>query len=120
MEELLGSQGIGAVAVGDEAEAFWQLPEMAEGHTHRHDAGTNAAVVRDLIAKDGALCGIHDEPDIGLEAAYLDVGFVRGESVPGAIVVAVHERLYAHGGSLAVVGDLLVGDGYVVEVLEGQ
>ncbi len=108
MEELLGSERICAVAVSDEAEAFWELPEMAEGHAHGQDAGAHAAVARDTVPEDGALCGIHDEPDTGLQAADLDAGLVGGKGIAGAIVIAVYERLDADGGSPAVVCDLLV------------
>ena len=45
MEELLGGQGVGAVAVCDEAEAFRELLEVPEGHAHGQDAGAYAAVV---------------------------------------------------------------------------
>ena len=38
------------------------------------DAGADSTVVRDLIADDGASSSIHDKPDIGLDAPYLDVG----------------------------------------------
>ena len=119
MEELLGGQWVCAVAIGDEAEALWKLLEVAESHAHGQDARADAAAVRDAVSKDGALCGVHDEPDIGLEAADLDVGLVSGEGIAGAIVIAVYERLVAVGGSLAVVCDLLVRDGNAVEVLKG-
>ena len=118
MEELLGSQGVGAVAVGDKAEALWELFEMAESHAHGHDAGSHTAVIRDSVSKDGAICGIHDEPDVSLKAADLDIGLIRGKGCAGTVIVVVHERLYADGGCLAVVGDLLVGDGYAVKVFQ--
>ena len=120
MEELLGSQGIGAVAVGDEAEVFRELFEVSEGHAHGKDAGTDIAAVRDAVAEDGALCGVHDEPDVSLDAADLDIGLIGGEGAASSIIVAVHERLYAEGGGLTVVGDLLVGDGDAIEIPEGQ
>ena len=108
MEELLGSQRVGTVAVGDEAEAFWELLEMAESHAHGHDAGAHATVVRDPVSQDGAFCGIHDEPDVGLEAADLDIGLIRGKGSAGTVIVGVHKWLNADSGGPAVVGDLLV------------
>lgn len=42
-----------------------KLVEVPEDHTHYQDAGTNNTVVGDPESEDGALCGIHDEPDIG-------------------------------------------------------
>ncbi len=50
MEELLGGEGIGAVAIRNKAEAFREFFQMLEGHTHGHDAGAGAPVVRYLIA----------------------------------------------------------------------
>ena len=54
MEELLGGKRIGTVTVGDKTEAVGKLFQVLEGHAHSHDAGTDAAVVRDLIADHGA------------------------------------------------------------------
>lgn len=108
MEELLGSQKIGTVSVGNKAEIFWKLFEVPESHAHCHDAGTDAAVVRDLVTDDGALRSIHDEPDISFDTTNLDIGFIGSESVAGMIVIVVHERFYTDSGSLTVVGDLLV------------
>ena len=119
MEELLGSQGIGAVAISDKAEVFRQLFEMPESHAHSKDTGANVTAVRDTIAEDGALGGIHDEPDIGLNTADLNVSLVSGEGIAGGVIVIVHERLNTEGGGLAVVGDLLVGNGDAIEILEG-
>lgn len=118
MEELLGSQRVGAVAVGNETEVFRELPEVSEGHAHRHGAGTHATVVRELVSQNGAFCGIHDEPNVSLETADLDISLVRSKSAAGAIIEAVCKRLYADGGGSAVVGNLLVGDGYAVKVLQ--
>ena len=119
MKKLLSSQRVGAVAVSDKAEAFRELLEVAESHVHGHDAGARTTIVRNLVARDGAFRGIHDEPDIGLKAADLDIGLIRGKGIAGTIIVVINERLYADGGGLAVVGDLLVGNGYAVESLHG-
>ena len=108
MEELLCSQRIGTVSVGNKAEVFWKLFEMPESHAHCHDAGTDATVVRDLVTDDGALRSIHNEPDISFDTADLDIGFIGSESAAGMIVKVVHERFYTDSGSFAVVGDLLV------------
>ena len=94
--------------VGNKAEIFWKLFEVPESHAHCHDAGTDAAVVRDLVTDDGALRSIHDEPDISFNTTDLDIGFIGSESAAGMIVIVVHERFYTDSGSLTVVGDLLV------------
>ena len=53
VEELLSRKRIGAVSIGDKAEVFRQFFQLTESHAHGKDAGTDTAVIRDLIAKDG-------------------------------------------------------------------
>lgn len=108
MEKLLGCQWIGAIAVSDKAKAFRKFFEMPESHAHCHDAGAYAAVIGDPVAKDGTLCGIHDKPDIGFNAADLDIGFISGENIRGVVIVIVHKRLYTDSGGFTVIGDLLM------------
>ena len=117
--KLHGGEGIGAVAVSNELEFFRELCQSPEGHAHGEDTGAHAAVVRNLVAEDGACGGAHDEPDVGFDAADFDVGFIGGEDFSFFVGVVVHKGLDADGGSFAVVGDLLVGDGDVVEVFQG-
>ena len=117
--EFHGGEWIGAVAISDELKLFRQLCKALEGHAHGEDAGSDAAVVRYLVADDGACCRIHNEPDVGFDTADFDVGFISGEHIPFFVGILVDEGLDADGGSLAVVGDLLVGDGDVVQVLQG-
>lgn len=119
MEELLGGQGIGAVPVSNELEVFWQFSHMAEGHSHGHDAGADATVIRDLIADDGAFGGVHDKPDVGLYTPDFDISLIGSECAAGAVIIVINKGLYADSSGFAVVGDLLVGDGDVIEVLEG-
>ena len=113
------SEGIGAVAVGDELEFFRQLSKVSESHAHGEDAGADAAAVGYLIADDGAGGGVHDEPDVSFDAADLDVCFICSKNGSLFVRIAVEKGFDADGGSLAVVGDLLVGDGDVIEVFEG-
>ena len=114
LSELHGGKGIGAVAVSNELESFRQLCKPPECHAHGEDARADAPVVGDLVADDGAGRRIHDEPDVGLDAADLDVGLICGEHIPFFVGVAIHKGLDADGGGLAVVGDLLVGDADVI------
>ena len=117
-EELLCSERIGAVTVSNETEVLGKFFEMSESHTHGKDAGTDTAVIGHLIADDGTFGGIEDEPDVGLDAADLDISFIGGESTAGTIIVVVNERLDTDSSGLTVVGYLLVGDGDVIEVFE--
>ena len=118
MEELLGRKRIGAVAIGDKAEVFRKLLQLTESHAHGKDAGTDAAVVRDLIAKDGAGHRIHDEPDVSFDPADFDIGFIGDKGGSGLILIVVNERLDDEGGSPGIIGDLLVGDPDVVKIFE--
>lgn len=87
---------------------------MTKCHSHGEDAGTDTTVIRYLIADDGTFSGIHDEPDIGLDTADLNIGFISSEYTAGAIIVVVNKRFDTDGGSFTVVGYLLVGNGDVV------
>lgn len=111
-------EGIGTVSVCNEPEVFWQLCEVPEGHTHGEDTGTNTTVIGYLIADDGTGCGVHNEPDVGSDAADFDVCLVSREHGPFFVGILVNKGFDADSGSFTVVGDLLVGDGDVVEVPE--
>ena len=118
VEELLGRKRIGAVAIGDKAEVFRKLLQLTESHAHGKDAGADATVVRDLIAKDGTGDRIHDEPDVSFDPADFDIGFVGNKGGSGFVIVVVNERFDDEGGSPGVVGNLLVGNPDVVKVFE--
>ena len=92
---------------------------MLKRHAHCHDARTNGSVVGDLITYDGAGCGIDDKPNVSLDAADFDVGFIGGERGTFFVRVGIHEGLDAYGCSLAVVCNHLVGNGDAVEVFQG-
>ena len=118
MEELLGRKRIGAVAIGDKAEVFRKLFQLTESHAHGKDAGTDTAVVRDLIAKDGTGHCIHDEPDVSFDPSDFDIGFIGNKGGSGLVIIVVNERLDDEGGSPGIIGDLLVGDPDVVKIFE--
>ena len=118
VEELLSRKRIGAVAIGDKAEVFRKLLQLTESHAHSKDAGTYPAVVRDLIAKNGAGYRIHDEPDVSFDPADFDIGFISDKGGSGLVIIVVNERLDDKGGSPGIVGDLLMGDPDVVKVFE--
>ena len=118
VEELLSRKRIGAVAIGDKAEVFRKLFQLTESHAHGKDAGTDTAVVGDLIAKDGTGYRIHDEPEVSFDPADFDVSFIGNEGGSTFIVIVVNERLDDKGGSPGVVGNLLVGDPDVVKIFE--
>mgnify|MGYP006919045254 CR=1 FL=1 len=46
MEKLLSSERIGTVSVGNETEIFGKFFKVPKGHAHRHDAGTDTAIIR--------------------------------------------------------------------------
>lgn len=106
--ELHCGKGIGAVAVSDKFKVFWQFCKSPESHAHGEDTGADATVVGHLVADDGTGGGVHDEPDIGFDAADFDVGLVSSEHFIFLVRVLVNKRLDAHRCSFAVVGNLLV------------
>ena len=63
-----------------------------------------------LIADNGTAGSIHDEPDVSFDAADFDIGFVSSKDTAGFVVVMINKRFDTDSGSLAVVGDLLVGN----------
>ena len=85
-------------------------------HTHGEDAGTNATVVGDLIAKNGTCGCIHDQPDVSFDAADLDIGFISSEDIPFLVRILVDKGLDTDGSGFAVVSDLLVGNADVIQV----
>lgn len=89
-----------------------------EGHTHGKDARADATVVGYLVTNDGEIGGIHNEPDIGFDAAYFDVGFIGDKRFSFLVGILAHKGVDADSGGLAVVGDLLMGDLDVIEIFE--
>ena len=81
---------------------------MPESHPHGKDTGADAAVVRCMVADDGAAGGIHNEPDVSFDAADFDIGFIRSKDIAGFVVVIINKGFDTDGGSLAVISDLLV------------
>jgi len=119
MEELLGGKRVGAVAIGNEAEVFREFLQMLEGHAHRHNAGTNAPIVRYLIANHSAGCRIDDQPDIAFDTADFYVSLISSKGRSLLVRVCINEWFDADGGGLTVVGDHLVRDGDSVDVFHG-
>ena len=112
------SERIGTVAVSDELKVLRQFCKSLESHTHGKDAGTDTTVIGYLVADDGTGCSIHDKPDIGFETADFYGGFIGSKDLSFFVRILVNKGLDADGSGLAVVGDLLVGDADVIQVLE--
>ena len=60
----------------------------------------------------------HKGPDVGFDAADFDVGFIRVKDISFLVRIVVNEGFDADSGGLAVVGDLLVGDGDIEKVFQ--
>ena len=110
-------KGIDAIAIGNEFKVFRKLCKPPEGHAHGEDAGADATAVGYLVTEDGACGGIHDQPDISPDPADFDVSLIGCENRVFYVRVVVNEGLDADSSGLAVVGDLLMGDTDVVQVL---
>ena len=70
---------------------------MAECHSHCEDAGTDTAIIRNLIADDGAACSIHDKPDISFNATDFDIGFIGSQYFAGFVIMIIDKRFDADG-----------------------
>ena len=114
LSEFHCGKWVGAVSVSDKFKVFRKLCKPLKSHTHGEDAGTDTTIVRNLVADDGSGGGIHDEPDVGLDTTDFYVGFVSCEHIPLFVGILINKRFDADGGSLAVVGDLLMGDADVI------
>ena len=108
----------GAITVSNELKVFRQLCQSLESHTHSQDAGQDITVIRYLVADDGSGRSVHNEPDIGFDTTDFYIGFIGSKCIPFFVRVLVNKGLNADSGSLAVVGDLLVGNADVVQVFE--
>ena len=74
--EFHGGKRIGAIAVRNEFEVFRELLKSLKGHAHGKDTRANSTVIGHLITDDGTAGSIHDQPDVGFDAADFDVGFI--------------------------------------------
>lgn len=97
--ELLGGQRIGTIPVGNEAELFGEAFHAPESHAHGEDARPDGTVVRNLVAEDGAGCGIHDEPEVAFDAPDLDISLISRKDGGLWIFVVVNKGLNDNGGS---------------------
>ncbi len=116
--EFHGGKRISTIAISDKFESFRQFLKAPEGHAHGKNAGSYSTIIGYLVTDDGAADSVHNEPDVGFDAADFDVGFIRDKSSLFGIGILINKRFDADSGSLAVVGDLLVGDLDVIEILE--
>lgn len=91
---------------------------MAESHPHSKDTGTGTAIVRNLIADDGAACDIHNKPDISFHATDFDIGFVGSKYFAGFVIKVLDKWFDTDGSGFAVVGYLLMGDTDVIKIFE--
>ena len=78
---------------------------------HCEYAGTDTAIIRNLIADDGAACSIHDKPDISFNATDFDIGFIGSQYFAGFVIMVIDKRFDADGSGFAVVS-------YVVDIEE--
>ena len=117
--ELLGSQRVGTVAVGDEFQCFaGKLFKLVESHAHGKDTGANVPGCRDLVTEDGAGDFVCNEPDIGFYPFDLDVGFVSGQFVGGIVIIRINKRAYEDGSCLSIVVDHGMRDVDTMDILE--
>lgn len=120
VKELLGSQRVCAVPVGDKFKVFWKpVPEIFESHPHGEDARADGTVIGYLIAKDGTPGRIKDKPDIAFDAAYLDIGFIGSQMGRRPVIIVIGKRFDHDSSRFGVVGDLLMREGNAIKVFQG-
>ena len=118
--ELLCSQGIGAVSIGNEFQCLaGEFLKFSKGHAHCEDTGTDISGSGDLIAEDGAGYFIHDEPDIGFDAVDLDIGLIRDEFIRGFIVIGIHKGTDNDRSRFGIVIDRGMGNFDPMDLFEG-
>lgn len=115
--ELLSGKRIGGIAIGNEAELLRKFSEVLQSHTHGQDAGTDTAIRRDTVAKNGTGSSIHDEPDETFDTLDLDVSLVTDHIGRRLVVIGIHERFDDKGCSSGIVSDLLVRDADAIEIV---
>lgn len=81
---------------------------MSESHPHGKNTEPHSMIVGNLIAYDGTLCGIYDEPDISFGTTDFDVGFISDKGTVGLVVIMVNKGFYAECSCFSVIGYLLV------------
>ena len=81
---------------------------MLKCHSHGKNTGTDTTVVRYLITDDRAAYSIYDEPDICFDATDFDIGLIGSQYFAGVVIILINKWFDTDGGSLAVVGYLLV------------
>ncbi len=96
--ELHCGERICTVSVCNELKVLRQFCKIPKCHTHSEDTGTDATVIRHLIAYDRAGGGVHDEPDVGFDAADFDVCLICGEHVSFFVGVLVNKGLDTDSG----------------------
>jgi hypothetical protein len=68
------------------------------------------------MADNGTLYGIHDKPDIMIDALDLDISLIGGKGIRGFVVVVEGELGYNCGGGMNIPRDHAMGDGNAVNV----
>ena len=91
---------------------------MTESHPHGKDTRTNTPIVRNLISNNGPACSVHDEPNVSLDTADFNIGFIGGKNIASFIIVMIDKGLDTDSGCFTIVGDLLMGDADVIKILE--
>ncbi len=109
--ELLGRQGISAVAVRNELQCpAGELFKFGKSDAQGKDKGADIPGGGDLIAEDRAGNFIHDEPDISFDAADLDISLISDKLVGGLVIIGIHEWADDDRGRFRIVIDHCVGD----------
>ena len=116
--ELHCGKRVSAVAVRNKLKVFRQFFKTPESHAHSEDTGAHATVIGYLVADNGTAGGVHNEPDVSFDAADFDIGFIGDKCCPLMVGILVNKRFDADSSGFTVIGDLLMGDADVIEILK--
>lgn len=113
----MGGRVIGGVAVADEFESI-VFGKGSDGFGEGDERIAGSTVIRDVIGMDGTGCGADGEPCIIPSIHNADIRFITGDyGVKWAFIVHV-EFVAEDGGSVGVIEDGLMRDGYLKDILE--
>ncbi len=119
--KLLLSENIGAVSIGYELEKFaGELLVLGKGHTHGQDTRSDIPGSGHLVAQDGLLECVHDEPDIMLDALDFDISLISCQIVGRFVIESIDKRLDKGCSSFSIIADRNMGDPDLMYLPQGS
>ena len=115
-EEMFCQQVYG-VSVSNEVEFVRDFAQLDQNIVDGINSGNVVAVSLDAVRSDDFLGGIKEKEDIVPNAANLDIGFVAAVGTGKLVRVMVDQRLDDRRNGIDIVGNGLVGDFHVMDIV---